>query len=99
MATKSAAARASKTKVVARSSKPPKQPGAGNVAFGATSGLGVNARLGTAGADPNVGASSPNYATPSAMGVVTPIAAPPVVQDPFLTSTDLANQALELSDV
>lgn len=94
-ANRAAAARASKTKVVARSSKPPPTVGI----FGQGSPLGVNARLGTAAPNPAAAASSPNYATPAAMGAVTPIAAPPVVQDPFLTPTDLANQALELSDV
>ena len=42
-------------------------------------------------------------ATPTAaaapMGPVTPIAAPPVITDPFLTPTDMASQALELADV
>jgi len=97
MATKAAAQRASKTKVVARKSTPPKTIGA----FGQGSPLGVNARLGgqrTPG-NINVPTSAPAYETPGAMAAVTPIAAPPVVTDPFLTPTDLANQALELADV
>jgi hypothetical protein len=98
MATKAAASRASKTKVVARSSTPPKAIKGG---FGQGSPLGVNARLGgqqTPG-NTNVPTSAPAYETPGASAAVTPIAAPPVVTDPFLTPTDLASKALELADV
>lgn len=89
---KSAAARASGgKKVSARGSSRSTLPA------GTAMGLGgrLNSRLGS-GAPPT---SAPAYETPGAMGAVTPIAAPPVVTDPFLTPTDLANQALELASV
>jgi len=98
MASKAAASRASKTKVVARGSKPlPKKVGA----YGQGSPLGVQSRLGgqSTPGNSNVPTGTPNYETPGALGAVTPIAAPPVVRDPFLTPTDLANQALEMADV